>query len=264
MGEDPPGISVGSYLPKIPSACGGGELNSTKILASAYNKDIQNTWHWSNSVYLTPGKCAARLRRPLPTDGIVLLQYKFPHAQQPALAGCPCGAATIKHTTSFHFISAPTYIESHLSQKHSQNVSPPMYELWLPRSLRKCPQRYPRACLALSRQAFSTSVSPTTDLARHSSGINIPCALFCNPTATRPIISWFVSTLGTLRCQNFCDKSPFTPTPAIKQLALTQINSISVQDRRMHDVLITASFPSLNFPASCLVSLYFFSVQKPY
>lgn len=132
MGEDPPGISVGSYLPKIPSACGGGELNSTKILASAYNKDIQNTWHWSNSVYLTPGKCAARLCRSLPTDGIVLLQYKFPHAQQPALAGCPCGAATIKHTTSFHFISAPTYIESHLSQKHSPMFLPPCMSFGFP------------------------------------------------------------------------------------------------------------------------------------
>lgn len=42
-----------------------GELNSTKIMASAYNKDIQNTWHWSNSVYFTPGKCAARLCRYL-------------------------------------------------------------------------------------------------------------------------------------------------------------------------------------------------------
>lgn len=70
-----------------------------------------------------------------PMHGTVLLQYKFPHAQQSSLSGCACGAATIKHTASCHFISAPTYIESNLSQKHLQNVppcSPPPHALASP------------------------------------------------------------------------------------------------------------------------------------
>lgn len=44
-GEDPTGISVCSCLQKNIFTMLRGELNSTKTLASAYNKDIQNTWH---------------------------------------------------------------------------------------------------------------------------------------------------------------------------------------------------------------------------
>lgn len=106
-----------------------------------------------------------------PMHGTVLLQYKFPHAQQSSLSGCACGAATIKHTASCHFISAPTYIESNLSQKHLQNVppcSPPPPCFSFPTACSGIHSDTPnRAWLTFSRQAFSTVVSLTTDFARH-------------------------------------------------------------------------------------------------
>lgn len=58
-----------------------------------------------------------------PMDGIVLLQYKFPHVQHSSLSGDACGAAApsqLRHS------------KNNLPQKHSQNIPLPREKLPLP------------------------------------------------------------------------------------------------------------------------------------
>lgn len=205
----------GSYrcicVHKQPALCWGGELNSTKILASAYNKDIQNTWHWSNSVYFTPGESAARLCRYLPNGWDPFAPISI----------STCSALFIVRGCLWSCCSlpAPVHQEQPSPKALSECPSPQGEAPPSPQPAQAHTDIPNRAWHALPRQEFSTVVSLTTDLARHYSGVNIPMLYFAiwpgqDPSFLRLLAHWEL-----LRCQNLTAKWPFTPTTAIKQLA---------------------------------------------
>lgn len=242
------------WLQKQPSPCWGA-AHRTKILASAYNKDIQNTWHRSNSVYFTPGESAARLCSTFPMDGIALLQYKFPHAQPCSWSGGACGAA------------APSQLrqsKNNLPQKHPQNIPLPRQKLPSPQPAQahtEISQTQPgmlfphRNFLLLCHwpQTWQGIVQVLTS----------PCFIL-QPDQDKTHHFLVFSTLRTLRCQNFTAKWPFTTTTAIKQLAWIYPNpSLSpVLHRCIMYHLQLHSFLFIFMLWVCFVFLL--QVQKPY
>lgn len=99
IGEDPSGISVWSEI-----AQGFWLTPTTKTPETLCTEEIPFISH--------QGSVQLGYVDTFPVDGIVLLQYKFPHAQPSSLSGCASGAATMRHTASCRFLSDPAYIES--------------------------------------------------------------------------------------------------------------------------------------------------------